>query len=83
MICCNQFLITFLDPNWPGVTHVSRVWLGLRINVYAEQQMGGFLIVGDSAYPISPNLLKPYSNKRPAKITRSITSILTSLLLVQ
>ena len=44
---------------WAGSTHDARVWNNSNAKVWLEQQER-FLMCGDSAYPISPKLLKPY-----------------------
>ena len=57
-------LILDLDCDWPGRTHDARVWAWSDVRVYLEGGAvpGVYLLAGDSAYPISPVLLKPYSN---------------------
>jgi hypothetical protein len=57
-------LILDLDCDWPGRTHDARVWAWSDVRAYLEggPVPGVYFIAGDSAYPISPVLLKPYSN---------------------
>jgi hypothetical protein len=64
VICNDEFLILDLDLDWPGVTHDARVWAYSTVRQYLETVPGYYLIAGDSAYPISPILMKPYSNRQ-------------------
>jgi len=48
-----------LDIRWAGSTHDARVWRNSSAKVILEQQ-SQFQIVGDSAYPISRTLIKPF-----------------------
>jgi hypothetical protein len=54
-------LIRDVNPDSPGVTHDARVWAFSGAKQYVEAHLGGFFIVGDSAYPLSPVLMKVYS----------------------
>ena len=49
-----------LDCRWPGSTHDSRIWNRSQVKAYLEQQRR-FLLAGDSGYPISEILIKPYT----------------------
>jgi hypothetical protein len=65
VVCNDEFLICDLDCDWPGRTHDARVWAWSDVRAYLE---GGavpefYLLAGDSAYPISPVLVKPYNNR--------------------
>ena len=53
-------LIRDIDVRWPGSTHDARVWCRSEVKPYLEQQRR-FLIAGDSGYPISEILIKPYT----------------------
>jgi hypothetical protein len=64
VVCDDTHLIRDLDPDWPGLTHDARVWAASSVKVFAENYLGGFLIAGDSAYPISTVLMKPYSARQ-------------------
>ena len=66
-------LILDLDCDWPGRTHDARVWAWSDVRVYLEGGAvpGVYFIAGDSAYPISPVLLKPYSNAEAGNNARS------------
>ncbi len=44
---------------WAGSTNDARVWANSNAKVWTEAQ-GDFLVAGDSAYPISRTLIKPY-----------------------
>ncbi len=57
----NQMLIRNIETRWAGSTHDARVWRNSSAKEIMEaQQM--FSIAGDSAYPMSRTLLKPFSN---------------------
>jgi hypothetical protein len=43
------------------------VWAASSVKLFAENHLGGFLIAGDSAYPISTVLMKPYSAREAAE----------------
>ena len=49
-----------LDVGWPGSTHDARVWNRSMVKRHVERQRR-FLIAGDTGYPISENLVKPYT----------------------
>jgi len=65
VVCNDRFLICDLDTDWPGKTHDAKVWAWSDVRVYLEGGAvpGNFYIAGDSAYPISPVLMKPYTNR--------------------
>jgi hypothetical protein len=64
MVCNDQGLILDLDCDWPGSTHDARIWAWSDVRQYLESVEGFFFFVaGDSAYPISPILMKPYPNR--------------------
>ena len=62
-------LIRDIDVKWPGSTHDSKVWCKSEVKPYLEQQRC-FLIAGDSAYPISEILIKPYTTAEAANDNR-------------
>ena len=55
----NDVFIYDLDVGWPGGTHDARIWNRSRVKRHIELQKR-FLLAGDSGYPISENLVKPY-----------------------
>ena len=57
-VVADDSLIYDIDVRWPGSTHDSRIWN--RSAVKNDVEAGGFFIAGDSAYGISPILMKPY-----------------------
>ncbi len=57
----DRHLIRFLDRDWHGSAHDARVWNQSAIKPIIEQDRE-FLLAGDSAYPLSEVLIKPYSN---------------------
>jgi len=67
VVCNDEMLILDLDCDWPGRTHDARVWAWSDVRAYLEggPVPGVYFLAGDSAYPISPVLLKPYSNVKP------------------
>jgi hypothetical protein len=56
----NDMFIYDIDVSWPGSTHDARVWNRSSAKRVIEEQKR-FLIAGDTGYPISENLIKPYS----------------------
>lgn len=60
-VIANEKRILDLDISWPGSTHDSRIWNRSQAKIYIESQRR-FLVAGDSGYPISEVLIKPYSN---------------------
>ena len=64
-VVANDEFIYDLDCGWPGQTHDARIWNRSEVKAYIEEQRR-FLIAGDSAYPISENLIKPYSTGEAA-----------------
>ena len=65
----NDKYIYDLDVGWPGSTHDARVWSRSMVKRHLEQQKR-FLLAGDSGYPISENLVKPYSTQESANDPR-------------
>jgi hypothetical protein len=55
-------LIRSIDTRWAGKTHDSRVWRASVAMRVIEAQTE-FCVVGDSAYPMSRTLLKPFSRR--------------------
>ena len=51
--------IRALEAIWPGCCHDSRVWRNSEEKVVFEGQRR-FMLAGDSAYPLSPTMMKPY-----------------------
>ena len=56
----NDRLMYDLDVGWPGSTHDARVWTRSQVRRFIERQKR-FLVAGDTGYPVSENLVKPYS----------------------
>ena len=65
----NDKFIYDLDVGWPGATHDARVWSRSLVKRHIEQQKR-FLLAGDSGYPTSENLVKPYSTAESANDPR-------------
>ena len=55
-------LICALDPDWPGSSHDAHIWRESIFKPLIEQNRR-FLLAGDSAFPISDVLVKPYSTR--------------------
>lgn len=63
MVVANDLkLIHALDVDWHGAAHDARIWRESVVKPVIEEQRH-FLLAGDSAYPISDVLMKPYSNQ--------------------
>ena len=58
-----------LELGWPGSTHDSRIWNRSMVKRIVEEQRR-FLIAGDSGYPISENLVKPYPTNESSRDRR-------------
>jgi hypothetical protein len=61
VIANDEKVIYDVDCDWPGSAHDARIWRRSLAKQYLEQQRL-YLLAGDSAYPISENLMKPYTN---------------------
>ena len=61
-LVCDDRLIRDVDCSWPGSTHDSRIWRLSEAKRYLEQQRR-FKVAGDTGYPISEILIKPYSTQ--------------------
>ena len=83
VVANDEFLICDLDVDWPGKTHDAKVWAWSDVRTYLE---GGavpefYLLAGDSAYPISTVLMKPYTNREAGNdaLKRLFNSRLSSI----
>ena len=83
MVCNDEFLILDLDCDWPGRTHDARVWAWSDVRLYLEggAEPSVYYLAGDSAYPISPVLIKPYSNREAVNdaLMRSFNARLSAI----
>ena len=68
-VVADDRLIRDIDVRWPGSTHDGRIWGRSEVKPYLEQQRR-FLIAGDSGYPISEVLIKPYTTAEAANDPR-------------
>jgi hypothetical protein len=59
VVANDRKLIVALDKDWHGAAHDARVWSECRRKRDIESRRD-FLLAGDSAYPISDVLMKPY-----------------------
>ena len=58
----HRYLIRGMDADWPGGAHDAVVWSFSLVKVLVEENRE-HLLAGDSAFPISDVLVKPYSNQ--------------------
>ncbi len=72
-----QLLIRDLEVRWSGSTHDARIWRNSAAKDIIERQ-NEFMIVGDSAYPISRTLIKPFRDT-PTPQHRKFNKALTGL----
>ena len=56
----NEQRICDIDVQWPGSTHDARIWRLSHAKQIIEEQIV-YKIAGDSGYPLSQVLVKPYS----------------------
>ena len=68
-VVADDRLIRDIDIRWPGSTHDGRIWGRSQVKPYLEQQRR-FLIAGDSGYPISEVLIKPFTTAEAANDPR-------------
>ncbi len=54
-------LILDIDAGWQGANHDARIWENSNVKTVIERQRQ-YLVAGDSGYPISDVLIKPYPN---------------------
>ncbi|XP_052895490.1 putative nuclease HARBI1, partial [Anopheles moucheti] len=69
MICDHRKMIRFVDARFSGSDHDSYIFNNSPIYTYLEQKWRSgdrmFKILGDSAYPSKPWLIKPHRNADP------------------
>ena len=58
-----------MDVGWPGSTHDSRIWQRSEAKTWLEAQIS-FKCAGDSGYPISEVLVKPYETAEAGNVAR-------------
>ena len=68
-VVANEKFILDVDCRWPGSTHDSRVWRQSDVKEYMERQRRYF-VAGDSGYPKSEVLIKPYATAEAANCRR-------------
>ena len=61
----NDEMIYDLECSWPGKTPDTKIWASSAVKTKIEEQKL-FLLVGDTAYPISENLIRPYTTAEAA-----------------
>jgi hypothetical protein len=69
VIANDRKLIVGLDVDWHGSAHDARVWRMSRLKRRIERRRGYYL-AGDSAYPGSDTLVKPYPNQEAIRNPR-------------
>ncbi|XP_046873375.1 putative nuclease HARBI1 [Hypomesus transpacificus] len=62
VICDHRGLITDLVARWPGSSHDSYVFSNSSVGQEAQASRDGWLLLGDSGYPLRPYLLTPVAN---------------------
>ena len=78
----NEHRICDIDVQWPGSTHDARIWKLSHAKHIIEEQIE-YKIAGDSGYPISQVLVKPYSaaevngNPRRRTFNRKLSGLRT------
>ena len=78
----NEQRICDIDVQWPGATHDARIWKLSHAKQIIEEQIV-YKIAGDSGYPISQVLVKPYSkaevneNPRRRAFNRNLSGLRT------
>jgi hypothetical protein len=65
----NDRFIYDVDCGWPGSTHDARIWNRSEVRRIVEEQRR-FIMAGDSGYPISENLMKPYPTNESSQDRR-------------
>ena len=61
-----DYRILDIDHRYPGSAHDARIWNLSHTKDYIESLFPRFHIAGDSAYPISEVLVKPFSSPESA-----------------
>ena len=56
----NLTRICDVDLTWPGKAHDTRVYINSYFKKWVDWQRT-FKVVGDSAYPLGKNLMKPFT----------------------
>jgi hypothetical protein len=65
VVANDEKIIYDVDCDWPGCAHDARIWRRSAAKHVLEQQ-ALYFIAGDSAYPIGPILMKPFSTAEAA-----------------
>lgn len=55
-----------IDNSWAGSTHDARIWANSDAKQYIDTHCTEFKIAGDSAYPLSPVMVAPFSKDEAA-----------------
>ena len=71
VVCYSNANYIAIDVRWPGKAHDARVWRASDVNVSLQTGFAGDkYLLGDSDYPISTYLMKPYSRAETAKVQK-------------
>ena len=68
-VCGDRHIIYALDRDWHGAAHDSRIWQFSLFKQVIEDQPR-FLLAGDSAFPISEVLIKPFTTDEAMRSAR-------------
>ena len=60
VVCDHKHKFSNVVARWPGSVHDSRIWTNSRICKEFEEGQHQGIILGDSAYPLSPQLMTPF-----------------------
>ena len=59
-VCDERLRIIDVVSGWPGSTHDSRIWNNSKLITDFETGVRQGILLGDSAYPLTPYLMTPY-----------------------
>lgn len=63
-VCDSRKFVLDISAGWPGSMHDARIYGMSSLSGAIDKKLAGtnFYILGDSAYPLSARLMKPYRN---------------------
>lgn len=63
LVCDHHLRIRDIFTGYPGSVHDARVFRTSPLNETLEEKCGEFHLLGDSAYPLSKNLMTPFPDR--------------------